>query len=122
MTAEPEAVVRAFLAADSAVDLDALRGLLTDDVELHGRRGLSAQGVDAFLASAEERYDHLDDVFSLVGSERDGDDVVGRVRRELRWRETGKLSAHRESTIRYTLRGGRIARVQLVDSTPWERG
>ena len=116
-----EDLVRSYLEAQTAVDLDALRGLVTDDVELYGRKGLSARGVDAFIENAAVRYDHLDDVYELLSAERDGDALVGRVRRELRWRDGGHLTSHRDLVFRYTLRDGRLAKIELVEADPWVR-
>ena len=116
-----EDLVRSYLEAQTQVDLEALRGLVTDDVELYGRKGLSASGVDAFVENAAVRYDHLDDVYELLSAESDGNTVVARVRRELRWRDGGHLTSHRELVFRYTLRDGRLAKIELVEADPWVR-
>jgi hypothetical protein len=116
VTDEREAIVRAFLQAQSELDVDSLRRLIADDFELRGRDGLVRDG-DAFLAGVGRPYDHLDDVFTLI----EFTDGVARIRRELRWRENGELSAHREVTYRYTVRDGRISAVELVMATPWVR-
>ena len=116
MTAGGEAIVRAFLEAQSTVDVESLRSLVTDDFTLRGRDGL-VRDREAFLAGVRNTYDHLDDVFTL----RDFSDGVASIRRELRWRESGELSAHRDVTYRFTLRDDRVSEVELIGATPWER-
>jgi ketosteroid isomerase-like protein len=111
MTAAAD-VVRAFVDAFNAEDLDALLGSLTEDVEIQSGRGL-VEGHDEVRRWATRNpsgYLHqrlvLDDVVE------DGAHVLATIRRQWFWRQSGQVADEQQLFYVATLRDGLICRWQ----------
>ena len=111
MTAAAD-VVRAFVDAFNAEDLDALLGSLTEDVEIQSGRGL-VEGHDEvrrWVTRNPSGYLHqrlvLDDVVE------DGAHVLATIRRQWFWRQSGQVADEQQLFYVATLRDGLICRWQ----------
>jgi ketosteroid isomerase-like protein len=96
-------------------DLETAVGLLHPDVELVLPRGTvtGVEEVRAYLA-AQAPLEHID-VETHAGEVEpvDADQVRASTAQRWRWRESGDVAYERQSEARYTVRDGRIARVEV---------
>ncbi len=107
-------IVRAFVAAFNAEDLDGLAAACTPDVEVQTRRGIVIGHEE--LRRWATRSPHGDLLQRLALGELREDahrrHVLARVRREWLWRESGEVADSEDLTVVATIRDGLIARWQ----------
>jgi ketosteroid isomerase-like protein len=107
-------VVRAFVAAFNAEDLDALVGTLTDDVEIQTSRGLVEGRDEARTWATRKPSGDLSQRLVLDELEEHGAHVIATLRRQWLWTKDGgptdEVADEQRLFYVATMRGGLIAR------------
>ncbi len=106
------ALVRRFVDTYNRGDTEGVLALVTPDVELETPGGLERgpEAAQRFVGKSEQEH-------VLVHIERlveTGDRVVVFAERQVRWRETGELADASPGDAVLTIRGGKVARWQLL--------
>jgi SnoaL-like domain len=113
---DPNAAIAAFIAAFNAEDLDALDAVLSDTIEIQGRRGL-VRGRDEVRDWATRRPPrYLLQRLILDRVLADAHPPVALVRRQWFWHEDGEVADEEELAVLVTLDAdGLICRWQPFD-------
>jgi len=105
-----DSVVRAFIDAFNAGDLDAVVTTLTDDVEIQTSRGLIEGREEARQWATRRPTGELHQRLILDDLSEHGTHVIAAVRRHWVWRESGKVGDEQRLFYVATLRDGLICR------------
>ena len=113
---DPEAVAGAFIDAFNAENLDAMVAVLSESVEIRGRRG-SVRGRDAAREWATRRPSgELRQRLLLDEVRTEGAVAVAELRRQWLWVETGEVADEERFGVLFTLDSdGLIGRWQAFD-------
>lgn len=104
-----ESVVRTFLDAFNAGDLDAFVATLHPEVEILSRRG-PRRGIEEARAWATRKPGGVQQRQVVNELRESGDMVLALNRRQWLWEESGELAAEEEMAYLFTLRDGKILR------------
>ncbi len=105
-------MVRAFIDAFNAEDLDALAGTLTPDVEIQSSRGLVEGRDEAREWATRNPRGELTQRLVLGEMASHGAHVLASVKRQWSWRHSGEVADEQELFYVATLREGLICRWQ----------
>jgi nuclear transport factor 2 (NTF2) superfamily protein len=111
MTAATD-VVRAFVDAFNAQDLDALVATMTPDVEVQSRRGLIEGRDEVRRWATRKPSGYLGQRLVLDDVGEHGTNAIATVRRQWLWRHTGKVADDQCLYYVATMRDGLIRRWQ----------
>ena len=103
-------LVRVFIDAFNAEDLDALGDLLSDDVEIQASRGLVGGREQARRWATRNPSGELHQRLVLDDVEDLGAHAIATVRRQWYWRESGETADEHRLHYVATLRDGMICR------------
>ena len=110
-------VIRRFVDAFNAEDLDALVAVLDPHVEIQARRGLVVGHDEARRWATRNPAGHLHQHLVLDGVRTDGHPAVALLRRRWGWKDDSGVADEHEFAALVTMREGKIARWQ-----PFEDG
>jgi hypothetical protein len=109
-------VVREFVDAFNAEDLERLIGTLTDDIEIQTGRGLVAGHDEARRWATRNPSGYLHQRLVLDEVIERGVHAVATVRRQWFWRHTGQVGDERQVFYVATMRDGQICRWQPFEN------
>jgi hypothetical protein len=109
-------VVREFVDAFNAEDLDRLIGTLTDDIEIQTSRGLIEGHNEARRWATRNPNGYLYQRLVLDEVVEHGVHAVATVRRQWFWRHTGQVGDERQVFYVATMRHGQICRWQPFEN------
>ena len=105
-------VVRAFIDAFNAEDLDALVATLDPDVEIQASRGLIRGHDEARRWATRNPAGQLHQRLEVDALREDGQHVIAFGRRQWYWREDAEVADEQELAFVATMSDGKIARWQ----------
>jgi ketosteroid isomerase-like protein len=108
------ALVRRFVDTYNRGDTEAVLALVTPDVEFETPGGLERGTEAAQRLVGKSRQEHVLVHIEVERLVETGDQVVVFAERQMRWRETGELGDASPSDVVMTIRGGKVARWQLL--------
>jgi hypothetical protein len=109
-------VVREFVDAFNAEDLDRLIATLTDDIEIQTSRGLVAGHDEARRWATRNPAGYLHQRLVLDDVVEHGVHAIATVRRQWFWRHTGQVGDERQVFYVATMRNGQICRWQPFEN------
>lgn len=107
MSGTPEAVVREFVRAFNAGDIDAFAGTLSPGIELHSMKG-RLQGIEAARAWATRSPGGVQQTVVITSVEVARDKVLTGIRRDWHWAEDGSLAGSDEMAWLFHMKDGLV--------------
>jgi ketosteroid isomerase-like protein len=108
------ALVRRFVDTYNRGETQAILALVTPDVEFETPGGLERGPQAALRWAGKSTQEHALVRIEIERLVETGDQVVAFAERQMRWRETGELADASPSDAVMTIRGGKVARWQLL--------
>jgi ketosteroid isomerase-like protein len=108
------ALVRRFVDTYNRGDTQAILALVTPDVAFETPGGLERGPQAAQRWAGKSTQEHALVRIEIERLVETGDQVVAFAERQMRWRETGELADASPSDAVMTIRGGKVARWQLL--------
>jgi ketosteroid isomerase-like protein len=108
------ALVRRFVDTYNRGETQAILALVTPDVEFETPGGLERGPQAALRWAGKSTQEHALVRIEIERLVETGDQVVAFAERQMRWRETGELADASPSDAVMTIRGGKVARCQLL--------
>jgi limonene-1,2-epoxide hydrolase len=108
-------VVRRFIDAFNAGDIDAFANTLDPEVEIHSIRGLG-RGIGQARKWATRAPGGVQQTIEIEELRADADQVLALIIRRWRWAEDGEPAGADEMAWLFTLRDARVLRWQPFDS------